>query len=660
MAKFSSNPADEIHSRQGKVAGQPPPVTKTALEKFSQLENTGPPTKPSSFNKPASFKPPLGMKPSLQDTSDKDPKPPPLKSSLVASKVAALVQAANQEANESHGVPRPLGPNTTEELKGDPKPAFPKPFENRLPGSTPPRNELKPPGFRPSFKLPHQEGEAKPVFPRGVRENVIVSSQENEPKPPFSKPPLRQKPSPHGAHHEEGSNKNAFVNRAPPGPAGLVKKAHSFQSTKDTEEKSNHGMDSTPTGPFPPLKPVGPQSHRTQALQKAFAQQDVEVRPSVAKSIHKLTQESSDSNLGAPPVSFPSLSRGSTIGLGPSHLEKEEKDKKGPKRKAMTPLFKLGPPPQKPNRPPVVDLEKYRKVNGENPKKAPSGDLPPPLPAFFPAAPTATSSLPPPAPPGSHPSTQAPVLPPRNIKPRSTTIPPEDDENYDDTEFDSGGTRKSDEKLSSDGEMYEDIENIRPTAKEDGRKKEKEERKKIDLEKKEQKEKEKKEQEIRKKFKLTGPIEVIHQARACTSFKGGKNDLSFKQGDQIEIIRITDNPEGKWLGRTRGSYGYIKTTMVEVDYDSLKRKPHPPRNVQSKQQDSDQEVYDDVGDQDSISRYVRVNGYRYSCFHLKLYIIGIKFSVSQDEATNDSWPRGLLKILKGKNNPKKSVRRGSN
>ena len=51
-------------------------------------------------------------------------------------------------------------------------------------------------------------------------------------------------------------------------------------------------------------------------------------------------------------------------------------------------------------------------------------------------------------------------------------------------------------------------------------------------------------------LQLTGPIQVIHQAKACCDVKGGKNELSFKQGENIEIIRITDNPEGKWLGRT--------------------------------------------------------------------------------------------------------------
>ncbi|EPY80941.1 FYN-binding protein [Camelus ferus] len=106
---------------------------------------------------------------------------------------------------------------------------------------------------------------------------------------------------------------------------------------------------------------------------------------------------------------------------------------------------------------------------------------------------------------------------------------------------------------------------------------------------------------------LTGPIQVIHQAKACCDVKGGKNELSFKQGEQIEIIRITDNPEGKWLGRTaRGSYGYIKTTAVEIDYDSLKRKKNSLGALSSRPTEDDQEVYDDVAEQADASRCLLV------------------------------------------------------
>ncbi|XP_042306138.1 FYN-binding protein 1 isoform X2 [Sceloporus undulatus] len=660
MAKFNNNPAEEVHNRQVKIGGQPSLVTKTAFEKFTQLENAGIPVKPSSFNKPAPLKPSLGTKPSLHNTSDKDAKPPPLKNSPVTSKVAALAQAVSKEANERPGFPKPLGPKPTERLQQEPKPLFPKPSENRLPGSSMPlKNDTKPPGLRPGLKLESQESEVKPLFPK-VKEK-ISASQENELKPLFPKPPLREKPGLHpGLKNGEESNKNVNLIRAPSGSVGIKPKVSSFRMPKEAEEKSISGTDST-TGPFPPLKHVvSTLSNLSPVHQKPLPQQNEEGQMSVTKNISRFNQEDSGSMSGATSAKFVSSVKGATTGPWANNTEKEEKDKNLPKRNVLPPLFKIGPPPQKPSRPPTVDLEKFQKNNGESSNKFPSSGLPPPSSSATqtaaPQPPAPAPALPPP--PGSHPSAQAPpVLPPRNIKPR----PQENEENYDDAEFVSGGSVNADESQNSEGETYEDINDMRPTAREDERKKEKEERKKSGQEKKEQKEKEKKEQDIRKKFKLMGPIEVIHQARACTDFKGGKNDLSFKQGDKIEIIRITDNPEGKWLGRTRGSYGYIKTTMVEIDYDSLKRKPRPSINIQPRQQDSDQEVYDDVGDQDSISSGAQsTTGMGFPPPPSPDIYDGVEDdddvptrSVSQDEDKTDSW---ILKILKGKDYQKKSMR----
>uniref|UniRef100_A0A8D2MMY2 SH3 domain-containing protein n=1 Tax=Zonotrichia albicollis TaxID=44394 RepID=A0A8D2MMY2_ZONAL len=185
----------------------------------------------------------------------------------------------------------------------------------------------------------------------------------------------------------------------------------------------------------------------------------------------------------------------------------------------------------------------------------------------------------------------------------------------------------------------------------------KEDKRKMDQEKKEQKEKEKKEHELRKKFKLTGPIEVLHQARACVDHKGGRNELTVKQGDKIEIIRLTDNPEGKWLGRIKGCYGYIKTTMVEIDYDSLKRKRKPSTSAAVKHTESDQETYDDVGEQDSTSRYNFTGPFEKNItFYIVIITCILQRSVSQDEDKNDIWPWGILKRLKVKDGKKKSVR----
>ncbi|CAF99325.1 unnamed protein product [Tetraodon nigroviridis] len=127
---------------------------------------------------------------------------------------------------------------------------------------------------------------------------------------------------------------------------------------------------------------------------------------------------------------------------------------------------------------------------------------------------------------------------------------------------------------------------------------------------KKQLEAEKKEQEARKKFKLFGPLETIHQGKARLDFRGSKTDLPLKQGEGLDIIRVQGNPEGKWLGRNQeGSsefcsdltlwaeinradfvrvlpVGYVKIASVEIDFNSLKR-----CNVQQLQ---DQELYDDV------------------------------------------------------------------
>ncbi|XP_048360672.1 FYN-binding protein 1 isoform X2 [Sphaerodactylus townsendi] len=665
MAKFSpsNNPAEEVHNRQIKVAGQSTLATKAAFEKFSHLENAGPPARSSTLQKSPSFKPPLGIKPSLQGTPDKEPKPPPLKSSSAASKFAARAQEASREVNERAAFPKPLGPKPTEILKEDSKPGFPKLPDTRLPGSTlPMKNDLRPPGPKPNFKSELQEAEPKPVFQKlaGIKETFIVASQENDPKPLFPKAVLKQKPSlaPHPANSDETVNKNVSVNQAPPPYRGPKPKSHSFKFPKDAEEKNTSGADSSPTPVrFPvTLKPVSSQNNLSQGLSKPFGQRNEEIRPSVTKDVFRSNQ----GDVGSPPAPAKIVpSRVATSGPWANNHEKDEKEKNlpGPKRKAIPPQFKLGPAPAKPSRPPVVDLARFQKNHKDGAKESHSVPLPPPHPPAIPATQT-TSPPPPPPPSASHPSTQAPVLPPRNIKPRSDARNSENEENYDDVDV-TDGLGNTDESLNSDGEVYEDV-----NERHNERKSEKEEKKKSDQEKKEQKEKEKKEQEMRKKFKLVGPIEVLHQSKACTDFKGGKNELSFKQGDTVEIIRITDNPEGKWLGRTKGSYGYIKTTMVEIDYDSLKRKPRPSFKTQPKELDSDQEVYDDIGDQDSGGS----GGQSATIVTVspppdpdEIYD-GIDDddvlarSVSQGEEKNDSWPRGLLKIIKGKDYQKKSVR----
>uniref|UniRef100_A0A3Q4N6H5 FYN binding protein b n=1 Tax=Neolamprologus brichardi TaxID=32507 RepID=A0A3Q4N6H5_NEOBR len=79
----------------------------------------------------------------------------------------------------------------------------------------------------------------------------------------------------------------------------------------------------------------------------------------------------------------------------------------------------------------------------------------------------------------------------------------------------------------------------------------------------------------------------------------GKLDLSVQlQSHTIILVSgmltfchtyIQGNPEGKWLGRAQdGSIGYVKTTSVEIDFNSLKNQGA------SLQQAYDPEVYDDI------------------------------------------------------------------
>ncbi|XP_075582600.1 FYN-binding protein 1 isoform X3 [Pelecanus crispus] len=676
MAKFNTgnNPTEAVsgNSRPFKVPGQPSHMglqtRKAALEKFASQGNatsSGP-----TFHKPVHPKPPLGVKPSIDDKTEKDPKPPYLKP--VAQRFGVQLQATNRENDGKGGCTKP--PTKTSDLaKEEPKPLYPKPAGNKFLNSAPHEKEKIPLGTKPNSNFASQESEGKPAFSKvtGVKEKFMSATQENEPKPPFSKPPLAQKPSQNHevSHNEDTSNKNVFLQKGLSGPRPNL---HSFKAAKEMDENSNCAAEAAGSH-FSniALKPTGHWSSSSQGTPKNVEEKTEEKGMSAAKNIflNKIIQEES----GSSSSKFRKMNTALAVGR-PSggSQEKEDGDRSSgtPKRKALPPLFKLGQPPQKPSRPPSVDLERFQKSSPKDSLKTdglkqiapPSAALPPPVPP-----PHSAMQLPPP-PPASHPSLQAPAapsLPPRNIKPSSETTSPDNEENYDDVEFVSQGHGNTEGGQESDGEMYEDINDIR-SSKGKEKKRDKEEKRRMDQEKKEQKEKEKKEQEMRKKFKLTGPIQVLHQARACVDHKGGKNELTVKQGDEIEIIRLTDNPEGKWLGRIKGCYGYIKTTMVEIDYDSLKRKQQPSTRAAVKHPDSDQEVYDDVGEQDSISSQSGGQSGAGMMFppppsDQEIYDgiddeDAVTRSVSQDEDKNGIWSWGILKRLKVKDDKKKSVR----
>lgn len=608
MAKFNTggNPTEEvsINSRPFKVPGQNSPSGIQAKKNlFNNQGNASPPAGLSNSPKFGSPKPPLGVKPSPEEKPDKEPKPPFLKPTGVSPRFGLQANSATRDSELKAGFLKPVGPKPINLPKEDAKPAFPWPSGTKpLLPSVNQDHDLKP-GPKPGSMPPALENEPKQVLSKlaGAKGKFLSASQDLDPKPLFPKPVFGQKPpmNTEDPQEDESPIKTAAPQRGPLAPLAAKAKSGPLKPAREEPENKEHGGE-TSVSPFPGvvLKPAANRG-APGGLPRNTEEKREDRKMDAAKNIFlsKITQEESAS--GAPPGRFSKTpSKLTSTGPWSQSQDKEKGDKNSatPRQKPLPSLLTLGPPPPKPSRPPHVDLSKFRKAtSGNSTNKGPmtfsTTALPPPPPSH----PASQPPLP-----ASHPTQlPAPSLPPRNIKPPLDLKGPVNEENQDSV-MHSDGTGNLDEEQESEGETYEDID----TSKEKEKKREKEEKKRLELEKKEQKEREKKEQEIKKKFKLTGPIQVIHQAKACCDVKGGKNELSFKQGENIEIIRITDNPEGKWLGRTaRGSYGYIKTTAVEIDYDSLKRKKGCLSTLPSRPFEDDQEVYDDVAEQENVGSH---------------------------------------------------------
>lgn len=134
-----------------------------------------------------------------------------------------------------------------------------------------------------------------------------------------------------------------------------------------------------------------------------------------------------------------------------------------------------------------------------------------------------------------------------------------------------------------DDEVYEfiDEDQVEQNQLHAGKQNKKDAKRQREQEKKEQMERQKKENELRKKFQLQGEVEVIHTAKVRHDwYGGGKLDLSVRQGESVEILRVKNNPGGKWLARSlNGNYGYISNTCVDVDYEAVKRKVLQSRKI---------------------------------------------------------------------------------
>ncbi|XP_041092326.1 FYN-binding protein 1-like isoform X2 [Polyodon spathula] len=593
-------------------------------------------------------------------------------------------------------------PKTENSLQGNPskniqpKPLFPKGSCKSLPGE----KNLKEPFPKPKpainkFNNINTQNEGKVVFPKSQFNGKPSEVQkDNEPKPMFPKP-LVPKPTTN-LNQPEKEQKSLFLK--PPSvskPPWVTENSQNNDSnTKSTIPPKPPSALKPKPGSFKVHKEQSKDSSVTESTPKAFP--GVILKPAGSKSRDPVTNESRDSKFNDNKKEEASTSSNKPIHPqeaflskvnqkyggpppGPKFISKkpgfqetgstseEKKDPSTPKRNTLPNIFALGSPPAKPNRPPNVNLEKFKK-GAEFTSAVPNLGINNPIA---------------PSPPPSHPGVQAaPSLPPGTPLPSlprhhpGAVVQPDPDEMYDDVGTSSppplpagkprDGYPGNNEDDAIDEEMYEDLEE-RWSVKEskDEKKREKEEKKRLEQEKKEQKEKERKENGLKKRFKLPCPIEVIHKVKARVDYKGAKNELTVKQGEIIDIIRIAENPEGKWLGRTAdGSYGYIKTVSVEIDYDTLKRQQKTALLSSSQRHvtEQDQDVYDDVGQEDDVIRHDPGAGVVLppppgeDGIYNDVDDPGLNVSsASQEEPKPSSWSWGLLKILKGKDDKKENV-----
>ncbi|XP_029004799.1 FYN-binding protein 1 [Betta splendens] len=276
------------------------------------------------------------------------------------------------------------------------------------------------------------------------------------------------------------------------------------------------------------------------------------------------------------------------------------------------PLPPEGHQPLKPKRPPSVNLEPFMKFS-----RVPA--LPPPRKSNDSPGPagrrlSVTAAFSPPAP---------PVRSSKPRLPRQTASVDIADEQYDDIgsfEKNESWSDNSLQCMDEDGDdLYEfiDEEQLEVNRVNTEKMSKKDAKKQQEQEKKEQLERQKQEKELKKNFQLEGEVEVIHTAKVRHDWSGGgKLDLSVQQGQSVEILRVKNNPGGKWLARSlNGNYGYISNTCVDIDYEAVKRKvlqsrlkmdrsplppppPDPPQlMMDSNNRDSmlqDDDEYDDV------------------------------------------------------------------
>ncbi|KAM9841738.1 FYN-binding protein 1 isoform 2-T2 [Aulostomus maculatus] len=439
----------------------------------------------------------------------------------------------------------------------------------------------------PLKPTPSLAPEAKSPLQKPLLHKPPLSNTQSDSKPAFPKPPAASIPKPSWVKEDTDGGSPSTISSTPPKlPPLHHKPSSSFailrqQGEEISGSRTDKNKPSTPatTSSFTPSSNF--RAAQNISNKEKMEQSDCRMNVDAGGKL-PLPGISSNPPPKPPASKKPSL-RNPSCPTGNINGDATS----GPKRKPLPKSFTLGPAPAKPNRPPRVNLENFSSC-----AEVPNG-----------AGTFKKAIIPLHSHPSNHsnhvtqpPKSELPSLPPRHL---GTIVQPEDF--YDDVDELNNAPpplppsaahpsqkpkeEPEDDKDDSGGEMYEELDDRWEEHQE--KEKDKVEKKRLEAEKKEQKEREKKEQDARKKFKLVGPVEVIHQGKACVDCRGSKTDLALKQGDCLDIIRVQGNPEGKWLGRTLdGSIGFVKTTSVEIDFNTLKS--------HKAQQAYDPEVYDDI------------------------------------------------------------------
>ncbi|XP_036361744.1 FYN-binding protein 1 isoform X3 [Octopus sinensis] len=157
-------------------------------------------------------------------------------------------------------------------------------------------------------------------------------------------------------------------------------------------------------------------------------------------------------------------------------------------------------------------------------------------------------------------------IPPPPRKPVASST--SSDQTYDDI----GNTPRVDESDDAYDDLTDFQENEKKREKEQKERRDKEEKKRKEKEEKERRKQEKEEKKMRAKLKMDGTEQVLSEGTYTGEvFKPGKLDLAIKKGDRINILRMHNNPAGKWLAKSEdGRLGYVDSQFVEICASNIK------------------------------------------------------------------------------------------